>query len=185
MRDYPKLLGLLCSCVLAYGLYRYGVFDTLGGRLNGYGYLSLFVAGMLFAFGFTAPFAVAVFVEMAGTVHPVPAAIVAGAGAFLTDMSIFKFVRFTFVDELHRLKATRVMQWLHALLHRETISEQTRMYLLWSVAGLMIASPLPDEIGVTLVSGVTIIDPRKFGLLCFTLNTAGIFVILMAAGLAG
>jgi uncharacterized membrane protein YdjX (TVP38/TMEM64 family) len=55
-----------------------------------------------------------------------------------------------------------------------------REYILWSFAGLLIASPLPDEIGVTLVSGLTEIRLRTFAALCFVLNTIGILIILTA-----
>ena len=56
-----------------------------------------------------------------------------------------------------------------------------RGILLWSFAGIVIASPLPDEFGVTLVSSVSTMRPRQFAVLCFLLNTAGIFVIFLIA----
>jgi hypothetical protein len=98
---------------------------------------------------------------------------------------IFQFIRFSFLDELCRLKASAIFLRLRGWLHRETFPERFREYLLWSVGGLLIASPLPDEIGVMLLSSITEIDSRRFGLLCFALNAAGIFLILSAARIAG
>ncbi len=48
----------------------------------------------------------------------------------------------------------------------------------------MIASPLPDEIGVALLSGTTKLSDRAFGIFCVTMNTLGILVILLLARLA-
>jgi len=47
-------------------------------------------------------------------------------------------------------------------------------------AGFVIASPLPDEIGVSLLAGTTKISTRTFAILSYFLNTAGIFIVLLA-----
>ena len=45
--------------------------------------------------------------------------------------------------------------------------------------GIVIASlSLPDELATTLFGGLTDIDGRKFAILCFVLNTIGIFLML-------
>jgi uncharacterized membrane protein YdjX (TVP38/TMEM64 family) len=119
---------------------------------------------------------------MATHIHPIPGALVAGLGAFLVDLMIFEFIRFSFIDELHKLRTTAIGLKVRALLHHETISERIREYILWSMAGLIIASPLPDEIGVTMISSVTELEEKKFGILCLLFNIAGIFVVLMLAG---
>lgn len=177
--EYPKLLCFLIVCVLAYVLFQQGAFAPLIAGLNGHGYVSFFIGGILFSFGFTAPFAVAMFIEAASQADPYIAAPVAGIGALLSDLCIFGLARLSFSDELHRLRSTALIQRLHSLLHHESVSEHVRRYLLWSVAGLVIASPLPDEFGVTLLGGVTDINSRTFGMLCYALNTTGILLILL------
>ncbi len=182
LRQYPRLFLLACSFIAAYLLLHFGYFDIIEHKLNGHGYISVFLAGLLFSFGFTSPFGIAFFIEVAPHVHPLLAAPIGGFAAFLMDLCIFELMRFsTFHDELHRLRTTALFERLHTLLHHENISERVRLYLLWSMAGLVIASPLRDEIGVTLVSGITNVDTRKFGLLCFAMNTLGILVILLIA----
>lgn len=52
------------------------------------------------------------------------------------------------------------------------------LYLSAGVAGFIIASPLPDEIGVTLLAGVTKIETRVVAVVALTLNTVGIFAVL-------
>lgn len=176
---YPRLLCFVLSCVFAYILFQQGAFVSFIDVMNGHGYVSFFVGGILFSFGFTSPFAVAMFIEAASHANPFLAAPVAGAGALLSDLSIFGIARLSFAEELHRLGSIPVMRRLYSLLHHERISESIRRYLLWSVAGFVIASPLPDEFGVTLLSSVTNVKAKWFGVLCFTLNTIGILLILL------
>jgi hypothetical protein len=182
IKDYPRLLLLTCSFAVAYVLYHAGFFDVLHTLLQGYGYVSIFLGGLLFSFGFTSPFGIAIFLEMAPDVHPVAAAIIGGIGAFLMDFAIFELLRYSaFHNELARLRETFFVRRIVTMLHHQNISRTVREYLLWCFAGFIIASPLPDEIGVSLVSGITDIDTKRFGLLCFAFNTVGIFVILLIA----
>ena len=177
--QYPKLLILACSFAFSYLLYDQGAFDALPSLLHGHGYISMFIAGMLFSFGFTTPFAIAMFLAMADLVNPFYGAIVGGVGAVASDTFIFEFVRFSFADELHRLKQCRLCRWVRDRIHHENIPERIRQYILWSMAGLVIASPLPDELGVTLLSGFTELKERPFMMICYAFNTLGIFAVLM------
>lgn len=180
MRNYPRLCLLMFCFLFAYALYYAGMFHWIHGVVNGYGYVTVFIGGLLFSFGFTTPFGVAVFVEMAGDVNPFLAAPIAGFGAFLTDLLLFDFIRISaFHSEMQRLRASRFFQFFHTLLHHESVSEKMRQYLLWSFAGFILASPLPDEFGVSLVSGVLQVKPRIFSMMCFLCNTVGIFLILI------
>ena len=182
MLKYPKLLLLILSFAAAYVLFERGFFEELAMSLNGHGYRSAFLGGVLFSFGFTAAFGVGILAAIASHVHPLFAAPLAGIGALLSDYIIFSIVRFSvFHDELHRLKANRFMQWLISLFHHERFSERFRRTLLWSFAGIIIASPLPDEFGVLMVSSISSVRPREFSILCFLLNTIGIFLVLLAA----
>ena len=182
MNSYPKLITLLFSFVLAYILFATGVLHTVVASLNGHGLVSVFLGGLLFSFGFTSAFGIAIFIEVSPYISPWIAAPIGGVGAFLSDLMIFQFVRFSlFHDEVRRLRESRVIQFFRRCFHHESISDAMRGILLWSFAGIVIASPLPDEFGVTLVSSVSTMRPRQFAVLCFLLNTAGILCILLGA----
>jgi len=180
MLKYPKLTLLLGTFIAAYVLHSLGVFDRLEQMLNGHGYWSMLLAGMLFSFGFTAAFGLAIMVDLAIHVDPFLGAIVGGIGAMLTDIGIFSLVRFAiFHDEIHRLRGSRLLRFFRAALHHSSISDNVRTILLWSFAGIIIASPLPDEFGVTLVSSVTKVRSKEFAFLCLLLNIVGILCILL------
>ena len=148
--------------------------DTLNHR----GYLSIFIAGCLFSYGFTAPFAVGIFLSLANYVNPWLAAPLAGLGSLLSDLFIFIWIRSSFKDEFERLLLTRPLQALKLFL-QDHLQTSFRKYLLWSVAGFIIASPLPDEIGVTLLSGFSRINKLVFSLIGFSANTIGVGTILL------
>ena len=177
---YPKLTLLLGSFVLAYILHYLGLFDRFADYLNGHGYFSMFLGGALFSFGFTAAFGIALIIDVAVNVDPVIGALIAGVGAASVDTMLFSLVRFTvFHEEIHALRTSRMFVMIHQLLHRESVSERVRRMILWSVAGLVIASPLPDEFGVTLISSVSSMQKRDFVGFCFVLNTLGILAIIL------
>lgn len=182
MLAYPRLLALGMCMGAAYVLYQVGMFEWLDGRLHGFGYPGAFAAGLLFSYGFTTPFAIAGFVAMAHEVNPWIAAPLAGLGALLSDLVIFEVLRLSaFGKEIERLGRTTIVSRLHAALHHETVPEHVRRISLWTMAALVIASPLPDEIGIALLSTTTRMSERTFVILCFVVNTIGILAILLLA----
>lgn len=181
---YPKLITLFVSIIAAYVLFKAGIFDELPKIFHGKGYISVFIAGLLFAYGFTAPFAVGALVAIAPEINVFVGALIAGMGAFISDVLIFSFVKMSFSDEFEKLKVSRFIFWLKEKFDGH-FSEEVRKYLLWIFAGFLIASPLPDEFGVTLLSGFTQMNQKVFYLLAYSLNTIGIFLILlMSRGIA-
>lgn len=182
--SYPRLLALGICMGAAYVLYQIGMFEWLDGRVHGFGYPGVFAAGLLFSYGFTTPFAIAAFVAMAHEVHPLIAAPLAGVGALLSDLVIFELLRISFFgSEIDRLRQTSIVTRIHALLHHESTPERVRRWILWGMAAIIIASPLPDEIGVALLSSTTKLSERAFTIICVTMNTVGIYIIFMLARL--
>lgn len=176
---FPKLLSFFASIVFAYVLYKTGAFHWIEGRLDGASYASMLLAGFLFSFGFTAPFATAYFFEATHIVNPFFAAVLAAAGATLSDVSIFQCIKLSFHDEILRLKETTTLRHLHAIFHHERISHEFRNALRWMLACVVIASPLPDEVGMTFIVGFTHLKGWKLSSLCFVLNAMGILTIML------
>lgn len=151
----------------------------VGGFVNSlgnYGYLGNFVAGMLFSFGFTTPFAVGFFLVYK-TNNILLTAIIGGIGALISDLLIFKIVKFSFINEFRRLKRTERIQELNWLINYE-FGHKIRNYLLFIFAGMVIASPLPDELGVIMLAGLTKIRIKSFMIISFLFNTLGIYIML-------
>jgi len=177
---YPRLTLFVVSCAVAYALYSIGWFHWLEQGIRGYGYWSILLGGALYAFGFTAPFSVALFISMANDVHPIPGAIVAGIGAVTADSLIFSIGRLSFHKEMQSLAPLQPSRWVQLFDVRKQIPRSLRSVFLWILAALVIASPLPDEIGVALLAGMTNVESRHFLFLSYMLNTLGILAIFLA-----
>jgi hypothetical protein len=180
--QYPKFITLAFSFLLAYLLFQQGAFTPFLGLIGIPAYTSAFLAGLFFSFGFTSGFAIAVFVEIAPSVNPFFAALLAGLGATIADVTLFELIKVSFDDEWAKVKESRPYLWLRAHFHRHAPWESVRNAIKWFFACIIIASPLPDEIGITLMAGLAPhIGERRFALLCFSLNTIGVYIVISAA----
>ena len=174
---YPKLLLLACTVILATVMFRTESTQSFFHGLGDFGYISAFFGGMLFAFGFGAPFGVAILATIANDVNIFIGAGLGGLGALLSDYLLFKFIRLTFNDEIERFKNSKSFGLFHGLLIRR-IPPKISFYISLGIAGIVIASPLPDEFGVALLAGITTVRERTFAIISFALNTLGILAVL-------
>ena len=165
------LLGL--SVVWGIGMSRWPGFQEFLVSMGNWGYAGAFFGGMLFVSTFSVTTGVVILLTLVKTLMPWEIALLAGMGAMVGDMLIFKFVRdgvwkevsgiYDQVDSRHHL-----IKLLH-----------TR-YFLWMLpvlGALIIVSPLPDELGVSLM-GISKMKMQKFLPLSFVLNSIGIFGVV-------
>jgi len=174
---YPKLTLLAFSALLAYYIFTYAINQDSIQGINSLGYLGAFAAGVLFSFGFTTPFAIGIFITI-GYDNIFLTAIVGGAGALLSDLLIFRIIKVSFMDEFKQLSKSPPFKVISNLIEKD-LSKKIKIYLLYAMAGIIIASPLPDEVGVSLLAGLTTIRIEKLAIISFLMNTLGIFILLM------
>jgi uncharacterized membrane protein YdjX (TVP38/TMEM64 family) len=174
--QYPKIFLLVLTMILAYIIFRNPAIQSGISQLGSLKYLGSFIAGILFAFGFTAPFAAGFFI----TLNPnniLLTGIVGGVGALISDLLIFSFIKVSFEDEFRRLKNTKFIKKFDKTIE-QTINKKLKRYILYTIAGIVIASPLPDEIGVIMLAGLTKIKFNVLSVISFILNTIGILILL-------
>ncbi|MDP2874371.1 MAG: hypothetical protein Q8N84_03725 [bacterium] len=147
--------------------------------LHSYGYLGVFLAGMLFVSTFTVALGATVLFYLAASLKPVEIALIAGFGAVLADYVIFRFVKNRLRDELLEIyKEVDRKNRLKKMFHSRFFS--------WSLpvmGAIIIASPLPDELGVGLL-GFSEVKTSRFLLLSYLLNSTGIFLVTSAAAIS-
>ncbi len=178
---YSKLFLLLISIILAYIIFSQESIQNYLSNIGNLGYLGIFIAGLLFSFGFTTPFAIALFITIP-VQNIMSFAIIAGFAAMLSDLFIFRLIKISFMDEFNELQKTSSFKTISDLI-KSNIKLKIRNYLLFFLAGIIIASPLPDELGITMLAGLTHIKTRILMLISFICNTFGILIILFAASL--
>jgi uncharacterized membrane protein YdjX (TVP38/TMEM64 family) len=174
---YPKLLLLLFTVMIAIAIFYEGSnYAPFHEFLASLGYLGAFLAGMLYAYGFTASPATAVLLVLSKGQNTLLAALIGGAGALLSDLVIFFFIRRSFMDEIRKLEKEKAVQYIE--MEEKAIFGDYRKYILPAFAGFVIASPLPSEIGIALLASIRRISVWKFMLIAYILHTLGIFAIL-------
>lgn len=166
---------ILASLVVAWAIIR---FDLVGAVLayTGDGVLlaALFAGAFFTSIVTTAP-AIAVLGELALHMNPFLLAVLGGAGAVAGDYLIFIFVRDRIAaDAAYLLRGPKMQRALHVFKHRHF------RRVLPIVGAIIIASPLPDELGLALL-GISRMRTRPFIFISFTFNFIGILLIALVA----
>lgn len=151
-----------------------GLAHKLVASLDGLRWLGIIVAGSFFTSAITTAPSIAILGTFAETTS-LPELVILGAiGAVCGDYIIFRFVRDRMAKDFEYLlsfsKGNRFAAIFHARIFR---------FFVPFLGALIIASPLPDEIGVGML-GISKIKGRTFFLLSFVANGVGIFLIGLA-----
>jgi hypothetical protein len=144
-------------------------------HLGSYGYPGAFIAGILFVCSFTVAIGVVALAALARELNPVVLALIAGAGAVVGNFLIFRFIKDDILKEVEPLFKKFEGNHLKVLLHSK--------YFRWSlpvIGAILIVSPLPDEVGISLMD-IAGMSTLRFLILTFCLNSLGIFLVALAA----
>lgn len=134
------------------------------------------IAGLFFTSFFTTPPAIAVFSGLAHSGNPLLIALVGALGSVAGDSFLFFFVRERVAkDASYLMSGKRFKRALKLLKHKRF------QRILPVIGALVIASPLPDELGLALI-GVSSMRRRSFLLLSYSMNALGILAILLLSG---
>jgi uncharacterized membrane protein YdjX (TVP38/TMEM64 family) len=174
---YKNTLLLVISLVGFYYLLQLPVTDQAIRQIDNLGYLGAFFAGIFFVSTFTVAPAGLVLYRLAENLHPLEVALMAGLGAMLGDYIIFRFMKDRVFEELAPL-----FRQIHTPYVRTLFRTPYFAWLLPLIGALIIASPVPDEVGVSML-GLSKIRPWQFFIVTFSLNALGIFLVVTAAKL--
>ena len=172
---YKNLTIFFLSLITALLLSRYEAFHNFLLNLGELGYIGAFLAGILFVSTFTVATGAVILLILAERLSPIEIGIIAGLGAVVGDFTIFRFIKDNLVAEVtpiyNGLGGSHVTKMLHT------------KYFSWTlpvVGAIIIASPFPDEIGVSLM-GIAKMKTYQFIILSFILNAIGIFLVVSAS----
>ena len=171
---YPKFLLLFLSFCMAYFIFAGENFPVVESAVISFGYGGSFIAGMLYVYGFTSAIGTAILLIMPKYYGILLSGLVGGLGSLVGDMIIFGFIKCSFNDEVKLLSDERLVRRARGL-----VPGQLRKIIVPAIAAAIIASPLPDEIGITMLAASGNLSARQFAAISYVLNTAGIFAILL------
>ncbi len=170
---YKNTVILLIGILFALYIARFEPFNDFLLRLGGWGYLGAFIAGILFVWIFSVPTAIVILLTLSEFISPIEIGIIAGAGAVVGDLLIFKFVRNRLSEELTDIYDNFGGSYVKRIFHSK--------YFNWTlpiIGAIIIASPFPDELGVSLL-GISKMKTLNFIILSFVLNSLGIYFFLI------
>lgn len=142
------------------------------------GYFGAFVVGIFFVSIFTVAPSVLVLYDLADKLNPLMIAILAGAGAVIGDFLIFRFFKDRVFEELTPI--LEKFTWLNFL--KNIFKTPYFAWILPLIGAIVIASPAPDELGITIL-GISKIKSWQFIAISFVLNAVGILMIVSLARL--
>lgn len=129
------------------------------------------LAGLFFISVFTVAPSAVVLAELAKSGSPWLVALFGGLGAVLGDLMMFLFIRDIFTEDLKEIiNHIKAKKFIHAF------GLKRLKWLIPLIGAIIIASPLPDEIGITLL-GLSNMKKKTFILLSFIFNFLGILAI--------
>jgi len=176
-KKYRYSIIFILSVTGAIICYWLGLIDRAVLALGPLGYGGAFLAGMFFATSFGGAAGALFLLDLGGVLNPYLVVVIGGFGAMLADLVIYEIIKDGLLEEI-KLLLTKLIP-----IDKRDIMERIskKRFFLWGLpflASFLIASPLPDELGVALF-GVINFKPKYLSLITFLLNTTGIFIIVM------
>lgn len=175
---YKNIAYFTLSIIAGLILLSTPLFRQMVFRLGNLGYVGALFGGMFFVSTFTVSIGTALLLLLAETLHPIEIGIIAGIGAVVGDLVIFQYIRSRgLISEIKHFFEFFGSDKLKHLIHTKYFS-----WTLPVLGAIIIASPLPDEMGVGLM-GISKLKTSQFILLSFVLNAIGIFLIVSAGAI--
>jgi hypothetical protein len=169
------IVFLLISISVAFFISISGAVNEFVFALNQFHWLGIFLSGMFFTSIFTTAPAIILLGQFAQTTPILLLALLGGLGAVTGDYVLFRLMRNRIKDDFDYILSFRKE-------NRFTKIFETRLFKFFvpSLGAMVIASPLPDEIGIAML-GLSDVNSRTFLFISFLLNVAGIFAIGVVA----
>ncbi len=168
------LVVIVIGIFIAVMLNQLGFIDWLIFVLGGHE-LASFIAGLFFTSAFTIGPASVALIGIADNVSIHTVALWGALGAMCGDLVLFLFVRDKFSKDLTRALKPSFVKSVASTFHVG--------FMKWIspvVGALIIASPLPDEIGLTLL-GFSRVPIAILMPIAFVMNTLGVYIIVWFA----
>jgi len=173
--QYKNTAILLLSIVVFYFLADTDLVKNLISKIGSFSYLGSFFSGIFFVSIFTVAPAALVIFDLAKNLNPLSVAITAGIGAVVGDYLIFRFLKDRVFEEL-----SPIFQKVGGSFLKKLFLSPFFAWLIPIAGAFIIASPLPDEVGISMM-GLSKVKNWHFILITFLLNATGIFLVVALA----
>lgn len=179
IRKHPlakDIAMIVMSIIIAILFVETNILNTILSSTQEWNILGSFLSGIFFTSIFTTIPAIVALTELIRHDSIFMVAFFGAAGAVIGDLIIFKFVRDNLTDHLLELYKHEKM------LHRSLVLLRLKYFrwIIFMIGGLIIASPLPDELGISML-GFSKMKTSTFIPIAFFFNFLGIILIGLVA----
>ena len=174
---YKGLTLIFISILLTIFLSKYNFLNVGLLSFKNTPFLGSFIAGILYVSASTAALGILMLSDLAKTISPIEIAIIAGLGGTVADFTLFRFFKGDLIGEITPIYNKLGGKHLTRLMYHK--------YFRWSlpiIGAIIIASPMPDELGISLM-GLSRIKTYQFVLLSLVLDITGVFLLVSAFSL--
>lgn len=170
-----NILFLALGILAAFFLAKSGLVETFLAGTKEMAVLGSFFGGLFFTSIFTVAPATVVLGELAQTHSLYAIALIGGLGALIGDLILYRFLKSRLGDEVNLIINNSRNGRLRRIFHLRIVR-----WVLAFIGALIVASPLPDEIGLALM-GISQLRLKALVPISFVFNTLGIFIVGLAA----
>jgi len=170
---YPKIILSIIGYISAVAIYEI-ISPFL--HIERLGHIGAFLAGILYVYTLTTGPATLMLIDLAKVNGPI-IGISAGLGLLIGDSFILILVREVLSDEIYLLAEERDVKSLLSRIPALMRTNQFKVIL----SCILIALPLPTELGVVLLSSVKDLRKAELLALILSLHLIGVFSIIMLA----
>lgn len=164
------------SIFVSVWIVRLGILQNVVNVMSEVKLLAAFTAGIFFTSAFTIAPAAIVLAGLASHVPLIPFAFWGACGALVGDLTIFFFVRDHFAEDiLDVMKISKARKLTH-FFHKGFFRWLSPLF-----GAIIIASPLPDEIGITMMG----LSKTRLALLIPISFTMNFIAVLLVASVVG
>ena len=174
MRD---LVIIALSAVVAIIFVKTGILRSVLTSTQDMKILGSFISGIFFVSIFTALPATVIIAELAETNSIFLVALFGGFGALFGDLIIFRFIKDNLSEDFFYLIKKSRSERFFSIFRLKLFK-----WLVPFVGALVVASPLPDELGLAMM-GFSKMKTSLFIPIAFILNSLGILIICFIARL--
>lgn len=172
LRKYRYTALFISTILVAILIGHFGYIDAIAlsfSQLNTSFYA--FLSGAMYAFTFTSSFSILLFSNLSIARESIfMFSVIAALGGMISDVLIFRFIKDVVFEELG--------PYVKKFIEKATKKKITKT-LIAILGGIMIASPFPDELGLTLM-GISKISFWKLVFVTFCLDLVGTYLIILA-----
>lgn len=162
----------IISISIAWWLVKSGFLDNFIDGVVGLKYVAEIIAGSFYTSFLTSPIAVAMLLVLAKEQDPITLALLAGLGSAITDLIIVKFFRKNINSDFETIAKQFKLDLFTKVLKLLKLD-----FLVPLIGALIVASPLPDELGLFLL-GASKLKDYQILIITYVLNTSGILLIV-------